>query len=88
MLYQPGVAEGIMNIMDWADPRATTLIIVGCVCGLITLFYVELNVFRIKCGMAFGFAYVMRPPFMRDPTPGPPDVWITRAPSLKDRIFT
>lgn len=83
-----GVAEGVVNILDWADPRATTLIIVGCVCALITLYFVELNVFRIKCGMAFGFAYVMRPPFMRDPTPGPPDVWITRAPTLKDRIFT
>jgi len=82
-----GVLEAAFNILNWTDPRVTALMMLGCICATVVLYFFPLTLFRMKLGASLGFAYVMRPPFLRDPTPGPPEVWITRMATLKDRIY-
>jgi len=82
-----GLAEAATNLLTWMDPRTTGLMVFGCLSATIFLYFFPLTLFRIKLGAACGFAYVMRPPFMRDPSPGPPDVWLARMATMRDRIY-
>lgn len=74
--------ERLHALLNWRDPRATTIFILFCLISAILLYVTPFHVIAILAGV-----YVLRHPRFRDGMPPVPLNFFRRLPALSDRML-
>ena len=74
--------ERLHALINWRDPRATSIFMVFCLVTAIVLYVTPPKMLFILSGF-----YLMRHPMLRGKTPGAPVNFFRRLPSLTDSML-